>query len=445
MSKFPIEKPPVLTEKITVSLNGATDLILHKGSYLHWDELRWRLSGDNKEAKIHRWNTIKILRNTYSKTIDLKSASGENFKFLIHSSSEAKIHHIVSIARGTFNNFGTEIAPEEITKKFLLSSLIMEEAITSAQLEGAATTREDAKKMLQDEIEPKNEDERMILNNYHLLMAAKDHIHDDLSIDLILKFHEIATQKTTENNVIPGEFRKTDDIYVKDSDDNIIYTPPSSKLLNSRLKLLCNFANTNHSGTDGSLFINPVVKAIILHFMIGYEHPFRDGNGRTARCLFYWFMLKNKYDIFEYISISKLLKVSPKKYGLSYLYVETDDYDLTYFIDHQLEIIVRAFDDLKNYVQNKVNEYKNTLSSLDNSKYADLNFFKKDILKKSLKSPGRIFTVKEISSDYGISRPTARNYLEDLAAESLLYKSKDKKNILYISPSDLHKKIRDNK
>lgn len=28
------------------------------------------------------------------------------------------------------------------------------------------------------------------------------------------------------------------------------------------------------------------MKAIILHFMIGYEYPFNDGNGRTARCGF---------------------------------------------------------------------------------------------------------------------------------------------------------------
>ena len=88
------------------------------------------------------------------------------------------------------------------------------------------------------------------------------------------------------------------------------------------------------------------------------EHPFRDGNGRTARALFYWFMLKSEYRLFKYISISKLLKEKPKEYGLSYMYTEKDDNDLTYFIYYQLDTIYKAFGELENYLDNKVYEYK---------------------------------------------------------------------------------------
>jgi Fic family protein len=51
-------------------------------------------------------------------------------------------------------------------------------------------------------------------------------------------------------------------------------------------------------------FIHPVVRAIILHFMIGCGHLFVDGNGRTARALFYWSVLHQKYRLMEFISIS---------------------------------------------------------------------------------------------------------------------------------------------
>jgi len=55
---------------------------------------------------------------------------------------------------------------------------------------------------------------------------------------------------------------------------------------------LIEFANDENITTG---FIHPVIKAILLHFWIGYLHPFCDGNGRTARALFYWYLLKNDY------------------------------------------------------------------------------------------------------------------------------------------------------
>lgn len=35
--------------------------------------------------------------------------------------------------------------------------------------------------------------------------------------------------------------------------------------------------------SDSGLFMHP----ILVHFMVSYLHPFVDGNGRTARALFY--------------------------------------------------------------------------------------------------------------------------------------------------------------
>lgn len=79
-----------------------------------------------------------------------------------------------------------------------------------------------------------------------------------------------------------------------------------------------------------------------LHFAMGYEHPFRDGNGRVARVLFYWFMFKHEFAAFRYIAISLLLRNAPVKYGRSYLHTEADELDLTYFIEFQCAVILRA-------------------------------------------------------------------------------------------------------
>jgi Fic family protein len=314
----------------------------------------------------------------------------------------------------------------------------MEEAISSSQLEGAIVTRRIAKDMLTQERPPKNEDEQMILNNYMLMKEIKRLKNEDLSIDMILSFHKIATKNCTENGVIPGQFRDNDEIFITNGmDGEVVHTPPTYKEIPQRLAQICIFANDEHNGDD-SIFIDPVVKAIILHFMIGYEHPFNDGNGRTARAIFYWYMLKNGFDYFEYISISKFLKEAPKKYGMSYLYSEIDDNDLTYFIYYQVEIIIRAINELLGYLQAKSREFEEIASLLANSKIGSrLNFVQKDIVKKALKTPGRVFSAKEISNDYDISPNSARKYLNELAQFQILAKFQDKKAIKYIALANI--------
>lgn len=443
MGKSSIERAPFFDVK-TFNFEDVSDIFLRysetddKGRYLHWDQLKWRVP--QKDAK-RIWSVVKFKRSMLAKFIPLWDESSKVFWYTTPHSMEAKLHQVIKIAGGNVGSVAGKVASDHIQRKFLVSSLMMEEAITSAQLEGASTTREVAKKMLEDEREPVNEDERMILNNYFLLKYAERVKNEELTLDLILEFHRIATDKTTENNVVPGEFRNSNDIYVEDGRGEIAHQPPCYTSISQRLQGLCDFANANFDGSNGGAFIPPIIKAIILHFMLGYEHPFSDGNGRTARALFYWFMLKKEYDLFKYISISKLLKDNPKGYGLSYMYTEKDQNDLTYFIDFQLNIILSAFDELQQYLQIKTDEFHQVVELLEGSKFSTLNFVQKDILKKATKEPGRIFTVKEISNSYSISENTARTYLSALVNYKLLLQTKDGRTILYISPSDLRTRL----
>src|SRR5205814_10028127 len=64
---------------------------------------------------------------------------------------------------------------------------------------------------------------------------------------------------------------------------------------------------------DALPIFHPMVRSMILHFWLAYDHPFVDGNGRTARALFYWSMLRNGYWMFEYITISKIILSGPDR------------------------------------------------------------------------------------------------------------------------------------
>ncbi|MGY2138561.1 Fic family protein [Pseudomonas reactans] len=405
-----------------------------KGRYLHWDEFRRHPApGVNKEAA---WAAIKMSRSYGSKALELRSECGNPFLFYVTDYCSAVIHGIELVA----SRLGGEAVSSNKYRddnKYLVDSLMMEEAISSAQLEGAATTRKVAKDMLAKERAPQNDDERMILNNYRLMKSAKYNKDESLSIELICEFHSIATTGVNEEDVQPGHVRDTDDIFVGGAGDEVVHQPPKAALMPARLNALCLFANDRHDGLDGRAFIHPVVKAIILHFMIGYEHPFRDGNGRTARCLFYWFMLKSDYWPFEYISISTLLKEAPVQYGRSYIYTETDSFDLTYFVIYQLKIIERAINEFMDYFECRREEAVELMKWLEDLNIRDkLNYRQGHFLKKVLGNPGRAFTPKELTHDYDVTENTARKDLEKLVAMKVLFKVQEGKGFLYLARED---------
>jgi Fic family protein len=438
MAKNIIEKPPFSFKDHSVTSQFFDTEYIKRykevdtaGNYLYWDQLKWRVDANDDMKKA--WFATKWARSNKLNTIKLFDKIDTSFNFCMPDTLQAKLFKISNLA-------GQGIIPHNsIKNQYLISSLVMEEAISSSQLEGASTTRKVAKNILVSDKKPKTQDEQMIVNNY-LLMKEIQRIKDTkLSVDMILDLHKIATNETYDNGNVAGELRISDDIVIMDRDDNILYKPPLASELVKRLQVLCSFANEKHTGEDDGIFIHPVVKAIMLHFMIGYEHPFADGNGRTARALFYWFMLKNGFDYFEYISISKFLKEAPKKYSMSYLYSEIDDNDLTYFIYYQVDIILRAIDNLLEYLQKKSVEYEEVTNILkDSSLNEQLNFVQKDIIKKAIKSPGRVFTGLEISVDYDIAPTTARKYLNELVKYKILGNYKDGRTIAYIAPANLH-------
>ena len=159
----------------------------------------------------------------------------------------------------------------------------MEEAIASSLLEGAATTRTKAKKMLREGRKPRNNAEKMILNNYKAILKIRDMKEQKLSPKMLIHLQSILTDETLEDSSAVGRFRTIDDNVVVEekSTHEILHTPPRTDLIKQRLEEICNFANERSKP-----FIHPVVKAIILHFALGYLHPFADGNGRTAGAIF---------------------------------------------------------------------------------------------------------------------------------------------------------------
>lgn len=407
------------------------------GKYYHWDKLR-HLKPPKGLSVEEWWFMIKNSRNIISRAILHKDKKGNNFVYCEPDSVRRMLHQI-DIHGGGELKASEQVANPHSRDMYLINSLI-EESITSSQLEGAATTRKVAKAMLREKRKPRDKSEKMIVNNYNAMQFIKDIAKEELTPELIYELHKILTTGTMENPAAVGKLRLNDDIYVGDERDaTILHKPPAYRELPERITSICKFAND----AEGIEFIHPVVKAIILHFLLAYDHPFEDGNGRTARALFYWSMLKQNYWTVEFISISRILKHAFAQYMRAYLYTETDGNDVTYFVVNQLSVILQAIEELLIYLQAKSDEIKKTEQFLSKSPELQrmLNYRQIALLSRALKKPDSYYSIESHRGAHGVTYDTARTDLLKLEDLGLLIKSKSGNAFIFSPAPNIQNKL----
>ena len=409
-----------------------------KGVYLHWDDLRHR---EPPEGLSHEfwWMGIRLARQSVFQTLPLFDKTGRGFVFGLPEAAQIHLHHIDQDAVGTLRSASEVVTPAH-RDEYVLRSLI-EESITSSQLEGASTTRKVAEAMLREGRKPRTHDEQMIFNNFRTMRVIQGFREEPFTPERILEVHRWVTGETLKDPADEGRFRNSDDVQVVNSDDGtLLHQPPPYPELPERLKRLCAFANAPESDRP---FVHPVLRAILLHFMIGYDHPFSDGNGRTARALFYWSMLRSGYWLTEFISISQILKQAPAQYGRAYLCTETDGGDTTYFLLHQLETIRRALDALQAFLARRKREQQGLERLLrPGSKLGStLNHRQRALLAHALRHEEDAYTIRGHQKLHDVAYQTARTDLLALAEMGLLEQAKQGKAMVYSAPPNLKQRL----
>ncbi len=408
-----IEKAPQLTDEIIPLafslLNNPEYTSLFRKieeKYLYWDKVKYLAPKDITPSAL--WCAVKLSRNLQMRALKF---GRHTFRFTITDRMQSLLHQFDL-------NYGGSLSSEGVVSssdmKYILNSSIMEEAIASSQMEGANTTRKVAKEMLRKQSAPKNKSERMIVNNFNTIKYISDISGQDLSIDLILQIHKKISSATLEDIDDEGKFRDNNDILVMNAvTGEIVHTPPSHSEIKDLLDDLCRFANNRES----DIFVHPIIKGIILHFMLSYIHPFCDGNGRTARSLIYWYLLKNNYWFVEYLSISRVIYRSKARYERAFLCVENDNYDLSYFILYHLEVLNEAFSELREYMKRKMREK----SSLDHFvSIPGLSHRQAEILKLVDEKPQALMSAKEIANRFGVTPKSIRADLRKLTSLGIL-------------------------
>ncbi|WP_313090006.1 Fic family protein [Chryseobacterium flavum] len=417
-----IESPPKTEVKVEYLLDiwkGKYEDFLDSSDekYYYWDDLKYKKNVPFKDP-IENWTLLKTYRR--GKYISINFGKYK-FNYFISSFVAKNLHDFdLKLMGGLQKN---PILPSDKTDFFRNS--LLEEAVASSQVEGAATTTEVARDMLKSGRNPRNESEQMIFNNLRAIEYISEFQDNDIDFKIILELHTIMTANT-EAEKCSGDFRKSDVYVIDHVDGEIAHIPPDWKEIEELMGDLCTFINSDKN------FIHPIVKASIIHFLIGYIHPFTDGNGRTARALFYWFLLKKGYSLIKNISISRVILESRTQYDKAFLKTEYDENDLNYFITYSIKNIRVAFEKLINYRDKKLSERKKASFISYELLNKGLNKRQADLLGYLyLKNKTTTVTLAEYAKTHEVVRQTASKDLNELVKIGLIIEDKAQKPYNY--------------
>ena len=409
------------------------------GVYEHWDRLR-HLEPPHGLSSEGWWTALKLARRSLARPLPLNDKSGKPFTVSITGTMHRKLHFLDREAAGAIQT--AALVDDQTARKHYLMRSLIEEAMTSSQLEGASTTRRVAKELLSTGRAPRDRSEQMIFNNYAMMQSLRSLGDQALSVELILKMHRLLMVDALDDPGQAGRLRTAEDnVVIQDRADPTItlHVPPPAAELPERLQALCDFAN----GGDSGEFLHPIVRAIAIHFQIGYDHPFCDGNGRTARALFYWSMLRSGYWLSEYVSISSVLKKAPQQYVRAYLHTESDGTDLSYFVAHQLDVIIAAVEGLRGYLARKGRERNQAEALLrpGSPLGARLNHRQRSILLHAIRHPDSVYEIAGHQAAHRVTYPTARADLLGLVELDLLRQDRRGKAFIFLPAPDLAQRL----
>lgn len=435
--KIPEQAPEFETNKApwTPAFVVAASTIVGKANsdYLYWDDFKG-LSMPSGVAPEQAWVLLKISRMFSLKPLSLVDRQNAPFFYWLPDSAQADLYSVDQAARTIAPD--RSISPED-KRRYAMRSVI-DEAISSSQLDGAATPIAVGKEMLRTGRTPADGSEQMICNTYSTFQMIKRHLREPLSSDLILRVQASLSQNAADGGPSPGRFRASrsgaSSVHDPDGKKSPQRTPDTERAVDS-LERLSAFIN----GDSDNPSLHPLIKGSLLHFWLAYMHPFPDANGRTARMLFYWYMLKHGYRMFEYLSLSAAIVKSRERYERSFLCSELDGNDCTYFLVYHLKAIRHALKLQDEYQQQKREEKKRAyLLAAD---YAGLNSRQRILLASAFEKPRDSFTIETHANVHGVTYQTARTDLLGLLGLGLFEMNKEGKKFIFTPVRDFMKRM----
>lgn len=392
-------------------LDAARTLTEDERAYRHWDKVRYRKPLPAGLTAREWWCALKVLRAATAQPLPLKTVGG----WPVHVTSPIGLGDRLRRLGARLSSPGTRTASGAGEAAF--RSGLFRESLSSSLIEGAATDRREALQLLTAARPPRDLGERMVLNNYRALRRVAEVARLPMTPARLREFQALLTDGTLRDAGQVGRFRTAADRIVLRKGDEVVFTPPSAEGLPGRMAALCDFAN----GDEGlGAPWDPVLRAILLHYWLAYEHPFADGNGRTARALFHWSMLRSGHAEVARFSLSSAILADLGAYHRAFQDAESDAGDATYFVLNQVEMLERALgidetaggSDIPGFVE----ETRESGGPLPRG----LNGRQRALMAELRRDPHLVHTLPGYRDLHGVTHMTAWRDLEGLRRRRLL-------------------------
>ncbi len=145
----------------------------------------------------------------------------------------------------------------------------------------------------------------------------------------------------------------------------------------------------------------------------------------------------------EYLSISAIVKRSRSDYVSAFLHTESDESDLSYFIEHQLDVLQRAVDGLRGYLGRKAAERRQIETFLrpDSRLGTQLNHRQRALLLNALGESAPAFEISRHRAKHGVAYATARANLLKLVELGLMKKHLSGKRFVFTPVAGLARRL----
>ncbi|MBU0951449.1 MAG: Fic family protein [Elusimicrobia bacterium] len=216
-------------------------------------------------------------------------------------------------------------------------------AMGSTAIEGYVLSLPEVKALAQGKPEMRNlsSTERAVVNYLSALSYIQKESGSLISHDLIYRLHKIIAEGASEKGTTPGKYRNVQN-YVVNGLGQVIYKPPTpkdvSKLMNSFVKYV---------NIEAEEYL-PIISSGIVHYNFVSIHPFVDGNGRLARLLGTWELIRRKFDTEHIFSIDDIIYEHKAAYYSALQsvqgaqYSKSTDKDLTPWLEFYLEVMAES-------------------------------------------------------------------------------------------------------
>ena len=274
---------------------------------------------------------VALLKETLFETLDIADFHGNSLVYLKNR------------AQSNMRALKILLKPQYTTDSYSINSM-EDEINASLAIENIASSRNSIRKILNG-YAPTSDSENTIYGIKRGLDFIAD-THNNITEENLNTLYQISLGDflEDENKILPTHYYRHDSIFVAGGKKEHQGLP--HRQINAYMKKLIHFIN-------GEDTLDDLLKAAVIHFYMGYIHPYFDGNGRTARLMHLWYLVQRGFSSTLFVPFSRYINETRARYYEAFTLVEQNAQisgvvDVTPFLHYFTENVYSKLGGIKN-------------------------------------------------------------------------------------------------